>query len=551
MHKTPELSETPVLPGFAQPIFPYGVGIDCHSKFIAVCVYVQEDQLLCFEKDFDTTWPQMRLAREWALSILRKRKLATESFRFTIESTGCYHYPVILALKGEPHVVNPTLASASRRKTDRLDARLLAYHSLTGLWPASYFAPYDIQTLRVLLLRRRQSGREKNRAISAINNVILRFGITLASKGSLSHAEQRAVLEDLVAGEEHREHPSIGLSSLPEAARVVVSDLYARFDQSRANESRFLKESLAFAKRITWNTKEGTISGEKLLPMLKSVPGVGDVTALAWLGEVCDPRRFPNAKALAAFCGCDPSLKVSAGKVTAQVRRKGNAGMHRALIQAAQMVLTRRSEAFGRWGWAIYRRRGKGGWFKAVGAVARRISAGLYWVHSTARPFSYDGYLLLPAYEDVPNAPLHPDLLSPRTIQLLAASGIGTARALYRWATESSVAVPGFGPKSKEELGEWLSQMVDFLKRLRARAAATNGHPKEASCSPAESSAASPATSGSAKRSTRSTPTKSSPGATSSGSKSGTASRSSSARRSAGTSKSARTRAKAASPTDS
>ena len=61
---------------------------------------------------------------------------------------------------------------------------------------------------------------------------------------------------------------------------------------------------------------------------------------VAWktLAEVCDPNRFVNSKQVAAFCGCDPSLKVSAGNVTSQVRRKGNARLHDALIGAAGNV---------------------------------------------------------------------------------------------------------------------------------------------------------------------------------------------------------------------
>ena len=193
------------------------------------------------------------------------------------------------------------------------------------------------------------------------------------------------------------EHPYVGLSVLPPIAGKRFWTLHCVQTAVRRRNQAPARGDIV-SKSISWETGSGTIRGSELFRLLLTVPGVGEVTALTWLGEVCETKRFPNAKALAAFCGCDPSLKVSAGKVTAMVRRKGNAGMKRALIQAARMLLTRRSEAFGRWGFSIYKRRGKGGWFKAVGAVARRSVQALYWVHRKGEVFSYAQYELLPPY---------------------------------------------------------------------------------------------------------------------------------------------------------
>lgn len=53
-----------------------------------------------------------------------------------IESTSTYHFP-FLRYFGErmiPIVINPTIAGKDKRKTDKYDARKLAYHCMTGLW---------------------------------------------------------------------------------------------------------------------------------------------------------------------------------------------------------------------------------------------------------------------------------------------------------------------------------------------------------------------------------------------------------------------------------
>lgn len=140
----------------------YGVGIDTHSKFIYVAVIVRVNyEMRRFDMTFETSWHQLLKAREWIIQILSTKPVPPitkerdiEHFHYTIESTGTYHYPVIRALDGIPSVVNPLLASPSRRKTDALDAKLLAYQNLTGLWPKSYVVNDEINTVRILMAQR-------------------------------------------------------------------------------------------------------------------------------------------------------------------------------------------------------------------------------------------------------------------------------------------------------------------------------------------------------------------------------------------------------------
>ena len=90
-----------------------------------------------------------------------------------------------------------------------------------------------------------------------------------------------------------------------------------------------------------------------MLRILESAPGIGRQTAILWMSAIVDPVRFPNAKAIAAYCGCDPSLKVSAGKVTSTVKRKGNPELHGALCRAAASLVKAHKEPFGKWGYNI------------------------------------------------------------------------------------------------------------------------------------------------------------------------------------------------------
>ena len=82
---------------------------------------------------------------------------------------------------------------------------------------------------------------------------------------------------------------------------------------------------------MEWETDTGTLPGDEMIRILSTAPQVGELTAIIWLARIITPRRFHNAKALSAYCGFDPSLKISAGKVTSTTMRNGNKALHKAL----------------------------------------------------------------------------------------------------------------------------------------------------------------------------------------------------------------------------
>lgn len=109
--------------------------------------------------------------------------------------------------------------------------------------------------------------------------------------------------------------------------------------------------------------------------------------------HIITPRRFPNSKALAAYCGLDPSLKVSAKHVTSTCKRGGNKQLHKALVSSADRLIRNHTEMFGRWGYNLYTQTGK--WKKAANAVARKLAVAMYYMMLTGQPFSYEKYQLV------------------------------------------------------------------------------------------------------------------------------------------------------------
>jgi transposase len=427
------------------------VGIDTHSKFIQVCVLVNRPpDIDRHEREFGTSWSQLIAAKVWTAGVLAAEGFAFEGAeaRYNIESTGTYHLPVIKAFGGRPSVVNPLLASPTRRKTDVLDARLLAYHALTSLWPASYLPTEEIVTLRVLLCMRADAQRELTRTGNQINNFLLRYGHTYGAGTRMTGSCARAVTEDLIAGAV----PDVGgvcPTGIPPEARDIFRSLYDRADRAAADLKRWHREALDHcARRCEFVLGTGqVVSGATLMELLATVPGFGEVSRLQWAAEVCTPNRFPNAKAMCAYAGLDPSLKVSAGKVTEHLRRKGNARLHGALTTAVQQLLLNPREPFGEWARMIWRSRKKGGFKIACAALARRCLTASYHVTRTGTPFRYDGYTFCDAvrYDDASIEAEIPARFRPVLAEYPTAAALAEAMASGRVAK-----VKGAGEKCLE-----------------------------------------------------------------------------------------------------
>ena len=144
---------------------------------------------------------------------------------------------------------------------------------------------------------------------------------------------------------------------------------------------------------MDWETRDGSLPGSEMVRILCTTPGVGEITCFTWLAYIGTPRRFHNAKAVAAYCGLDPSLKVSAGKVTSTKKRGGCRVLHAILVSSADRIIRAHSEAFGRWGYLMAKSSGK--WKKATNAVGRKLCTAMYHMMMTGTEFSYDNYTIL------------------------------------------------------------------------------------------------------------------------------------------------------------
>lgn len=72
---------------------------------------------------------------------------------------------------------------------------------------------------------------------------------------------------------------------------------------------------------------------------LKTIQGVGEVTALTWVLEVGDPMRFSSIKKAVSYCGLCSAQKESAGKnKRSPISKQRNKNLQTILVEAAKLA---------------------------------------------------------------------------------------------------------------------------------------------------------------------------------------------------------------------
>ena len=447
----------------------YGIGIDCHSKFIEVCIRYRNGTVIQKSQSrFSTSWNDLVSGREWCLETLKTNADPvpdlSEPLHYLVESTANYHMPVCMAWGGNPTIINPTIAGATKRKTDVLDSRLLALHDQLNIWRECFIPSEEVKSLRVMISQRDRCIQDATVTGNRINSIITRFGFTIGRDGSVvKNPAVRAIVEDQIS-----DHPSeiegVCPIPIPMDVRIVLRAEYGKFDRLTAQAEEWKEKIIAKARSIEWETDTGTLPGPEMIRILSTAPQVGEMTAITWLARVVTPRRFRNAKALSAYCGLDPSLKISAGKVTSTTMRGGSKPLHKALNMSAHRLIHRHNEMFGIWGYNLQQQTGKKK--KAANAVARKLSVAMYYMMKTGTEFSYEKYRSIRSIDvfDIPVEELvliNPDF--KRYIRILKESNINTTVDLATaYVTCSLGSCRGLGKKFYGLLKDFLDHHVTY-----------------------------------------------------------------------------------------
>jgi len=447
----------------------YGVGIDCHSRFLQISVLVKNGpSVFEYRNQFDTDWQSVVNAKEWVVSVIETNSSPfvhiTDELHYCIESTSVYHVVVLKAWEGIPSVINPSIAGASKKKTDVLDAKMLAVQDLTGIWPSSFIPSSEVDQLRLLLAERDNFNRLAARTSNRINNSLLKFGYTVGRDGSVTkNTKVREMIEDQIS-DDPSDHYNVCPEGIPENVKCVFIEEYMQYDMYRELVRDYDKRIRSMVCSMNWETADSEIPGRQMLKILCTAPGIGEQTAILWLAKIVTPRRFRNEKALAAYCSLDPSLKVSAGKVTSTVKRGGCKDLHSALCVAASNLVRRHNEPFGRWGYNIAVNSGR--WKKGISAVARKLAVSLYFMSLRGEEFSYEKYRMMtePDVIDISIEELaNKEPAFKRYVRILISGNIHTTKQLvHSYYLCDLTNIKGLGKKFYGLLKEYIGNQEKY-----------------------------------------------------------------------------------------
>ncbi|MET0577806.1 MAG: IS110 family transposase [Ilumatobacteraceae bacterium] len=379
-------------------------GLDVHRDSVAACVELFDGRSVEVDKQsFSTTAAGVRALGEW---------LAVREVELVVmEATGVYWRPVFYGLEdrfGEMWLVNAHhVKNVPGRKTDMSDAEWLADVAAHGMVRASFVPPAELRGLRELTRYRKTQIRARTQEIQRLERLFQDAGIKLTSVASRVWSKSsRAMVEMLIAGQAD---PAVLAELAKGRMRSKIPAL------TEALESRWVAHHTTLARRIVahidfLDTTIDTLTGEiveRLTPfraaveLLKTIPGVSDLTAQAIIAEIgVDMSRFPTARHLAAWAGVAPASHESAGKRRPAGTRHGSRHLRDALTEAARSSARTKGTFLSARYNRIARRRGPN---KAAIAIAHSILVAIHHMLLTGEIYNDLGS----AFFDQRNNPAH------------------------------------------------------------------------------------------------------------------------------------------------
>ena len=146
-----------------------------------------------------------------------------------------------------------------------------------------------------------------------------------------------------------------------------------------------LREDLARSLAELTRRLLAEAKGSELCRRLMGVPGVGAITAYAFVATIDDPTRFARSRSVGAYVGLT-SKRYQSGEVdyTGRITRRGDGMLRTLLFEAASSLITRAGGGGALREWGL-RLRARVGHKKASVALARKLGVILHamWVDGT------------------------------------------------------------------------------------------------------------------------------------------------------------------------
>ncbi|MGO9690974.1 MAG: IS110 family transposase [Syntrophobacteraceae bacterium] len=266
------------------------------------------------------------------------------------------------------YIVNPNkvkLIAKNKKKTDKVDAIFLAkLLRIDELPERVYMAEGDSRELRDLLRSRHQLLKSSTCLKNHLRGMLRQEGIKLKTKAF----DDESIFTRLQENKSVPKH----LNPIVESYGKAIAELRKQKD--------VLDDVIA-----DYQNKD--------VALLKSVPGVGEVSSKTYYAAISTITRFKRAKQLTSYCGLVPSVFSSGERADyGHITREGRSEVRHVAVQSAHAILrstNSESKPLRKWYERIARRRGNK---TAVVALARKLIEIIFYVLRDRKP--YDASLL-------------------------------------------------------------------------------------------------------------------------------------------------------------
>ena len=282
------------------------------------------------------------------------RGLAGQQVRVGVEATGTLRWfeRLLEELRMEMWVGDPIkvrAAAARKAKTDKRDAELLLRLLLENRFPRIWMPTPEQRDARQLVLHRHRLVQTRTRAKNQLHAIAANEGL---------HAKRRVWSQ---AGQ--AELMALPLPPWTSVRRQDWQELLGELNQ------RIRPLDVALQQQAEQRPE---------VRLLMTPPGVGPVTATAFVVTLGEPGRFSTSKQVAAYLGLVP-LEESSGKGKQRlghITKQGN-GLMRALLTEAAHVAVRQDP---QWRRKYVRLAMKKNRSIAAVAIARNLAVRLWWM---------------------------------------------------------------------------------------------------------------------------------------------------------------------------
>ena len=272
-------------------------------------------------------------------------------FQVVVEATASYEWFFLLVEDQADRVVlaHPKklrVIAESTRKTDKIDAEVLAVFLALEMIPEAWRPSPRVRQHRVLVRHRRW-----------LQGRITSIKCKLRNKA----AHYNADVAELFTRRGDKHLAELAMSAADRFEVLALQEQLALFERQRKEVDRELQK---FAAKAPLAEREARA-------VLESMPQVGAVTIDVVLSELGDWRRFHSAKGVVAYAGLAPGIRQSAGRrFDLSITKEGSRLLRWAMVETAWRLVGCQA----RWR-AMFQRleRNTGSKKKAIVALARHV----------------------------------------------------------------------------------------------------------------------------------------------------------------------------------